>query len=77
MILYGYIACSGLKTIIREKINLEDNKNLIVVSVILTTGVGGMFLQFGSFQMAGVALSMILGVILNLILKSKKDNTNA
>lgn len=72
MILYGYIACSGLKTIIREKINLEDNKNLIVVSVILTTGVGGMFLQFGSFQMAGVALSMILGVILNLILKSKK-----
>jgi uracil permease len=77
MILYGYIACSGLKTIIREKINLEDNKNLIVVSVILTTGVGGMFLQFGSFQMAGVALSMILGVILNLILKSKKDDINA
>ena len=72
MILYGYIACSGLKTIIRSKVDLEDNKNLIVVSVILTTGVGGMFLQFGSFQMAGVALSMILGVILNLILKSKK-----
>lgn len=72
MILYGYIACSGLKTIIRSKTDLEDNKNLIVVSVILTTGVGGMFLQFGSFQMAGVALSMILGVILNLVLKSKK-----
>ena len=72
MILYGYIACSGLKTIIREKTNLEDNKNLIIVAVILTTGVGGMFLQFGSFQMAGVALSMILGVILNLILKSKR-----
>lgn len=72
MILYGYIACSGLKTIIRSKVDLEDNKNLIVVSVILTTGVGGMFLQFGSFQMAGVALSMILGVILNLILKSRK-----
>lgn len=77
MILYGYIACSGLKTIIRSKTDLEDNKNLIVVSVILTTGVGGMFLQFGSFQMAGVALSMILGVILNLILKSKKDDINA
>ena len=72
MILYGYIACSGLKTIIRSKVDLEDNKNLIIVSVILTTGVGGMFLQFGSFQMAGVALSMILGVILNLVLKSKK-----
>ena len=76
MILYGYIACSGLKTIIRSKTDLEDNKNLIVVSVILTTGVGGMFLQFGSFQMAGVALSMILGVILNLILKVKKEENS-
>ena len=73
MILYGYIACSGLKTIIRENTNLEDNKNLIVVAVILTTGVGGMFLQFGSFQLAGVALSMILGVVLNLVLRVKKE----
>lgn len=73
MILYGYIACSGLKTIIRSKVDLEDNKNLIIVSVILTTGVGGMFLQFGSFQMAGVALSMILGVILNLTLKPQRQ----
>ena len=72
MILYGYIASSGLKTIIREKTDLENNKNLIIVAVILTTGVGGMFLQIGSFQLAGVALSMILGVILNLILKDNK-----
>ena len=76
MILYGYIACSGLKTIIREKTDLEDNKNLIVVAVILTTGVGGMFLQFGSFQLAGVALSMILGVILNLVLRVKKEENS-
>jgi uracil permease len=72
MILYGYIACCGLKTIIREKTNLEDNKNLIIVSVILTTGVGGLFLQLGSFQLAGVALSMILGVTLNLLLNIKR-----
>ena len=73
MILYGYIACSGLKTIMREKTDLENNKNLIIIAVILTTGVGGMFLQLGSFQLAGVALSMILGVILNLILRVKKE----
>ena len=36
MILYGYIACSGLKTLLRSKINLENSKILIVVSVILT-----------------------------------------
>lgn len=71
MILYGYIACSGLKTIIREKTDLENNKNLIIVSVILTTGIGGLALTFGTINIAGVALSMILGVLLNLILKDK------
>lgn len=72
MILYGYIACSGLKTLIREKTDLEDNKNLIIVSVILTVGIGGLTLTFGTFNFAGVALSMILGVILNLVLRPKK-----
>lgn len=72
MILYGYIACSGLKTIIREKTDLENNKNLIVVSVILTTGIGGLVISAGTISIAGVALSMILGVVLNLILGIKK-----
>lgn len=70
MILYGFIAASGLKTLIRNKVDLEDNKNLIVVSVILTAGVSGIFLFSGSF--AGVSLAMVLGVILNLILRNKK-----
>lgn len=72
MILYGYIACSGLKTIMRAKVDLENNKNLIVVSVILTTGIGGLALSFGTVNIAGVALSMILGVVLNLILNIKR-----
>ena len=67
MILYGYIAASGLKTLIASKPNLEDNKTLIVVSVILTVGVSGIFLFHTAFT--GVALAMILGVLLNLILK--------
>lgn len=70
MILYGYIAASGLKTLIRSKANLEDNKNLIIVSVILTTGVSGIFFLSQSF--AGVSLAMVFGVILNLILKEGK-----
>lgn len=73
MILYGYIACSGLKTLMRSKIDLDNNRNLIIVSVILTVGVGGLVLQFGSFSFAGVALSMVAGVALNLILKTKGD----
>ena len=70
MILYGYIACSGLKTLINNKADLEDTRNLIVTSVILTVGVSGIFLFSQSFT--GVSLAMILGVMLNLILGIKK-----
>lgn len=71
MILYGYIAASGLKTIINNKVDLEDNKNLIIVSVILTVGVSGIWLFDAAFS--GVALAMTLGVILNLVLHNKKS----
>ena len=70
MVLYGYIAASGLKTLIAARPDLENNKNLIIISVVLTVGVSGIFLFHASF--AGVSLAMILGVILNLILKEKK-----
>lgn len=70
MILYGYIAASGLKTLINAKVDLSDNKNLIVISVILTVGVSGIWLFHQSF--AAVSLAMVLGVLLNLILYKKK-----
>ena len=70
IILYGYIACSGLKTMINNKVDLENNKNLVVVSSILTVGVSGLFLFSSSF--AGVSLAMVVGVILNLLLGIKK-----
>ena len=70
MILYGYIAASGLKTIVNNKVDLENNKNLIIVCVVLTVGVSGIFLFDTAF--AGVSLAMVLGVILNLILRDKR-----
>lgn len=71
MILYGYITASGLKTILNNKIDLENSRNLIVIAVILTVGVSGVF--FFSESFTGVSLAMVLGVILNLILKDKKS----
>lgn len=74
MILYGYIAASGLKTLINNKVDLENNKNLIIVSVVLTVGVSGIWLFDAAFS--GVALAMVLGVILNLILVNKNSDAN-
>lgn len=69
MILYGYIAASGLKTLLNNKVDLEDNKNLIIVSVILTVGVSGIWLFDSAFS--GVSLAIVLGFILNRILRKK------
>ena len=71
MILYGYIAVSGLKTLMNSKEDFNSNKTLVIVSVILTVGVSGIWLFSESF--AGVSLAMVLGVILNLILREKKE----
>ncbi len=71
--LYGFIAVSGLKMI--QPVDLNDNKNLFVVSTILISGIGGLALQFGKITLTSVACSLILGILVNLLLsrKSKKD----
>ena len=72
MILYGYIAASGLKTLINSNIDLNDNKNLVIVSVILTVGVSGIYLFDTAFT--GVSLALISSIILNLILRPQSKN---
>ena len=71
-ILYGYIAESGLKTLVNSHVDLADNRNLIIISVILTSGVSGVALFSASFS--GTSLAMVLGVGLNLILKQPSKN---
>lgn len=63
--LYGFIAVSGLKMI--QKVDLGDNKNLFVVSVILIAGIGGFALKFGKVTITSVACALILGIITNLL----------
>ncbi len=69
--LYGFIAVSGLKMI--QKVDLNENRNLFVVSVILIAGVGGMALNFGSITITKVACALILGILTNLMLNGKKN----
>ncbi|MBS7262792.1 MAG: uracil-xanthine permease [Eubacteriales bacterium] len=75
MALYGFIAVSGLKMI--QPLNLESNKNLFVVSVILIAGVGGLTVAFGKVTITTVACALILGILANLMLKKGKDGEEA
>ncbi|MEE1007447.1 MAG: solute carrier family 23 protein [Acutalibacteraceae bacterium] len=74
MALYGFIAVSGLKMV--QKVDLNENKNLFVVSAILIAGIGGLSLTFGKITLTAVATSLILGIIVNLILSGKKEEVN-
>ncbi len=69
MALYGFIAVSGLKMV--QKVDLEDNRNLFTVSVILIAGIGGLVLNFGQIQITAVATALILGIIVNAMLGRK------
>ena len=67
--LYGFIAVSGLKMI--QKVDLDDNKNLFVVAVILICGIGGLTVNFGKVTLTSIACALILGIITNAMLSKK------
>lgn len=69
--LYGFIAVSGLKMI--QKVDLGENRNLFVVSVILITGIGGLLLDFGAVTITSIATALILGILTNLMLSKKAE----
>ena len=69
--LYGFIAVSGLKMV--QKVDLEENRNLFVVSTILICGIGGLSLNFGAVTVTSIATALILGIIVNQILGIKKN----
>ena len=68
--LYGFIAVSGLKMI--QKVDLELNNNLFVVSTILICGIGGLSVSFGKVTITSIATALILGIIVNLMLNNRK-----
>ena len=71
-VLYGYITLSGIRTIMDNHIDLvHNNKNITIVAAVLTLGVSGAICDFGIVSIGTTALAMIVGIILNLILKDK------
>jgi len=72
MLLFGLIASVGIKTLIDSKTDLHITRNQVIVSVILTVGIGGAVFNFGSFSLGGIGLASIVGVLLNLILPNNE-----
>ncbi len=79
MLLFGIIASSGLRTIVESGVDFKCKRNLTISSVIMVIGIGGGKLAFAigdglTFQLAGVALATVVGIILNLVLPPSIDS---
>lgn len=68
LLLFGTIASVGVNSLIKNKVDLGDTRNLIITSLILTLGIGGAEMTFGTITIGGIGLAALVGVILNLVL---------
>ena len=73
LLLFGTIASVGISNMIQAKLDMSSTRNLVIVSLILTIGIGGAVLDFGSFSLSGIGLASLVGVILNLVLPADKE----
>lgn len=73
ILLFGIIASSGLRMLVDNKVDFGNNRNLAIASVILVLGIGGAHLQLWVFNLEGMAIAAIAGVILNLVLPGKPE----
>jgi uracil permease len=72
LVLYGLIAASGLSLLVRNQIDFNIPRNLIIASIVLSIAIGGFTLNIGTFSLSSIACGTILGIILNLILPKEK-----
>ncbi|MEW9050402.1 MAG: solute carrier family 23 protein [Neobacillus sp.] len=73
ILLFGIIASSGLRMLVDSKIDFGDKRNLVISSVILVIGIGGAFIKFSEeFEIHGMALAAICGILLHLLLPGKE-----
>lgn len=72
-LLFGSIAVVGMNTLVRAGQSLTAPRNLVVVSLILVFGIGGMQFGGGQFTLQGVSLAALVGIALNWLLPQEKE----
>ena len=77
LLLYGFIAVNGLKVLIKNKVDFEVSKNVVVASSMLVLGLGGAAISIISGELSvtisGMSLASIAGIILNIIIPNEEN----
>ena len=75
LLLFGSIASVGIQNLVNHKVDLNETRNIIIVSIVLTLGIGGAILPMGTFSLSGIGLSALAGVILNLVIPKSRETS--
>lgn len=74
MLVFGSIAVVGMSTLIKGKVDVTAPRNLCIISVVMTFGIGNMFVNVGDLvSLKGISLCAIVAIVLNLILPNEKN----
>jgi len=71
---YSLIANAGVRTIMDNKVDFSNIKNSLIFAAMLSCGISGIAINYGSFSFSGVALAIVVGLFLNFILKDGREN---
>jgi len=77
ILLFGSIAGVGMNILVKARVDMADQRNLVIVSTTLVFGIGGMAIGNGDWSLQGISLCGLIAIALNLILpQSKPDAEN-
>jgi len=61
------IASIGVKNMVDHQVDFTDAKILITSAAMLVLGLGGAKFSVGEFELSGLGLAAIIGILLNVI----------
>ena len=78
LILYGMISAVGIRNMVEAHINFSSMRNIIIAALILVIAIGVKYgandaIAIGPITFSGLALSAIVGILLNAILPHRMD----
>ena len=73
LVLFGMIASIGFKTIAQEKVDLNNNRNILIMSIVLVIGLGGVVLNIKGIEFSSLSIAAFVGIVLNKIIPEKEN----
>ena len=71
ILLYGMVTCTGIRTLVDNKVDFSQSRNLCIAAAILILGVGGAAITIGTVTLNGMAFAALAGIILHFVLPGR------